>query len=269
MDNNHRPPAPADPVHRLYIDESGDHSYSKPENPWHKYLALLGVWFRRRPDYETFAEGLTAIKRDVFNIDSDSRLVLHRSEIKGRKGRFGVLKDEAKDKLFCERLIRLVDESAFTMVAVIIDKPAHKARYECPMHPYHYSMTALAERYGFWLSEHATTGDAMVEARGKREDKDLMAIYRSVATNGTRYLKANTAERVFTSKELKSIPKNHDIPGLQLADMLAHPMKNEALVERDLIPSHGGFARELAAAARPKYRGHYKGTVTGRGRVWL
>jgi hypothetical protein len=43
------PGMPARPAarYRLYIDESGDHSYNLLEDPSHGYLAPLGVWFRQ------------------------------------------------------------------------------------------------------------------------------------------------------------------------------------------------------------------------------
>ncbi len=37
--------------YRLDIDESGDHTYKKIDDVGHRYLALLGVWFRQGDDY--------------------------------------------------------------------------------------------------------------------------------------------------------------------------------------------------------------------------
>lgn len=261
-----RHPAPS---YRLYVDESGDHTYKKLENPWHKHLGLLGVWFKLEGDYGEFCEGLARLKRDIFGIDPDETLVLHRTEIKGRKGPFGCLQDEALDQRFCSSLIALVESSKFKMASATIDKAAHKVKYAQPIHPYHFAMTALVERYGFWLNENRQRGDAMVESRGRTEDGQLEAVYRKVATVGTFYLKAGGAQKAFTSKSLKVRPKTDDIAGLQLADLLAHPIKMQGLVERGHCEPRGGFARELAAAARPKYRDYHGGVVTGRGRVFL
>jgi len=44
--------------YRLYIDESGDHTYNLLDDPSHRYLALLGVWFRLPDDYQDFADDL-------------------------------------------------------------------------------------------------------------------------------------------------------------------------------------------------------------------
>ncbi len=264
-----RPPRPPDPVYRVYIDESGDHTYSRLDEPWRCHLALLGIWLKRGDEYNAFSDALVRLKRDVFHISPDDRLVFHLSEIKGRKGAFGALNDPATDALFGKRLLELIESTPFTMVCAIIDKAAHQKRYAMPFHPYHFAMTALSERYAFWLSEKHTRGDAVAESRGKKEDKELGDTYRNLATKGTSYLKDTVARRVLTSKELKFKCKDDDVPGLQLADMLVHPMKRDALIEAGLCENRGGFAREMAAAARPKYRDCYKGTVSGRGRVWI
>ncbi len=35
------------PRYRLYIDESGDPTYGSLDDLTHRYLALLGAWFRQ------------------------------------------------------------------------------------------------------------------------------------------------------------------------------------------------------------------------------
>lgn len=253
----------------MYVDESGDHAYGHLDQPWHRHLAIIGLWFRLADEYIEFEAQLNRLKRDVFGVLPDDHLVLHLSDIKGRRGVFGCLNEPETDRKFCERFLRLITDSRFTMVTAIIDKKLHQERYSYPMHPYHYSMMAICERYAFWLRERATRGDAMVESRGKTEDAELSQQFTNVVTTGTGFLKATQAQSAFSSKELKVRKKSDDIAGLQLADLLAHPMKREALVERELCPDRGGFAREVAAVARSKYRDYYDGRVSGRGRVWI
>ena len=54
-------PTPA--RYRLYVDESGDHTFNLMEDPAHRYLALLGVWFRQADEYVAFADDLERFKR--------------------------------------------------------------------------------------------------------------------------------------------------------------------------------------------------------------
>ncbi|HOK65842.1 MAG TPA: hypothetical protein PK054_11690 [Anaerohalosphaeraceae bacterium] len=107
--------------YRLYIDESGDHTYNLLNDPTHRYLALLGVWFRGE-DYLSFAEHLEDFKRSIWGFRPDNPVIFHRTEIINRKGPFGLLCQPEKRKQFDEGLLNLVRQAQFKMVCVIIDK---------------------------------------------------------------------------------------------------------------------------------------------------
>ena len=114
--------------YRLYIDESGDHAYKLMDDPAHRYLALLGVWFRRADHYTEFADNLERFKRDIFGPRPDKPVIFHRSAIINRKGAFGLLcKPEIQEK-FDAGLIKIVTRADYKMVCVIIDKKKHLER---------------------------------------------------------------------------------------------------------------------------------------------
>jgi len=71
-------PVPRPSRYRLYIDESGDHTYNLLDEPSHRYLALLGVWFRQADDYVAFADDLDKFKRELFGPRPDKPVILHR-----------------------------------------------------------------------------------------------------------------------------------------------------------------------------------------------
>jgi hypothetical protein len=67
-----------------------------------------------------------------------------------------------------------------------------------------------------------------------------------------------------TSRQLKVKAKSNNIAGLQVADLLAHPSRNEILAEngllgRDLAP----FATRVVALLQAKYDRH-AGRVVGK-----
>src|SRR5438552_2567490 len=102
------PPAPARPPrYRLYIDESGEHTYSKLDDVAHRYLALLGVWFRQTDDYIAFATDLERFKESFFGKRPDNPAVLHRADIINRKGPFGILCDAEKRASFDAGLLEI------------------------------------------------------------------------------------------------------------------------------------------------------------------
>ena len=73
------------------------------------------------------------------------------------------------------------------------------------------------------LNETSDIGDIMVEARDKKLDKKLKANYRFFYENGTAHMHKDDMQRVLSSRELKLERKEANVPGLQLADVFAHP----------------------------------------------
>ncbi len=76
---------------------------------------------------------------------------------------------------------------------------------------------------------------------------------------------------MLTTHELKLKPKSKNIAGLQLADIIAHPVKQEILAEKGRIPAQeGAFGKQLCSCLKAKYnRQIYKGETWGYGKVFL
>lgn len=258
------------PRYRLYVDESGDHTYKKLENVWDQFLTLLGV-FMDGPSYLGFHRDLLAFKNKYFGMRLDEPVVLHRSDIVGRKGAFGILKDNALRQRFDADLLELVGQANFRVIAIIMDKKSHLSRYKYPEHPYHYCLEALMERYCNSLSDAGAVGDIMAESRGTEEDGQLKKVYFKTYTNGSSYFKASDYQRVLTTKDLKVKPKFTNVFGLQLADILAHPIKRDALAKKGLVPDKSdNFSKELCKLISGKFRCHPgTGRIDGYGIKWL
>ncbi len=241
--------------YRLYIDESGDHNYSQLDRDGHRFLGLLGAWMSYGEPYAKFQDDLESFKRDIFGhpLDGDP-VILHRKDIIDKSGRFFVLQDRESLVRFNSGLLKLIADAPFTMCCVVIDKKQHQNAYQVPEHPYHYCLIALLERYLGWLHLNHAEGDVMAESRGGNEDAKLKAAYRQFYECGGRFLKPEKVQRLLTSKELKLKPKSANIAGLQLADILAQPVKQKILHAQQLIsvPSTG-FGSELFGAAELKF----------------
>ena len=257
--------------YRLYIDESGDHTYKLLDDPSRQYLALLGVWFQQAKDYVEFADHLERFKRTIFGPRPDKPVVLHRSKIINRKGPFGMLCDPQVRKRFDAALIEVIGRAHFRMVCVIIDKQMHLARYASPFHPYHYCLAAMLDRYSGWLNYKNCVGDVMAESRGHEEDLQLEQAYRRVYESGTLMFSYEHHQKVLTSKDIKLKPKTANIAGLQLADVLAHPVKQVLLLEKGKIADSGEtFGRQIYEAAKEKFNVNaLTGQVEGYGKIWL
>jgi hypothetical protein len=264
-------PLPRRPRYRLYIDESGDHTYEQVDTVAHRFLALLGVWFDLGSDYTAFAGDLERFKLSLFGPRPDNPVILHRSDIINRKGAFGILCDEAKRERFDADLLEVVSRARFKMVCVVLDKQQHRAQYVDPFHPYHYCLAAMLERYSGWLNYKNTLGDVMAESRGKEEDLQLKQAYRRVYESGTTYYSHDNHQRALTSREIKIQPKKANIAGLQLADVLAYPVKQALLVQKGLIADPGDvYGKKIYGAVAAKFnRNEWRGQVEGYGYKWL
>lgn len=258
--------------YRLYLDESGHHGVRDFSDIGKRYLGLVGVAISG-PVYTTFADKLEALKRTHLDYDRDDPPILHREDILHCRGCFSKLSDPAKKEPFDKAVLDLIDETNFIAFAIVLDKQTHvQADYRSLVHPYHYCLHAMLERYCGYLNLCARSGDVIAESRGGSEDLALKAEFRGVWNDGARFLDQRVAQKVLTSKELKLKPKHSNVAGLQLADMLAHPLTRDVLAwnARCPPPATESFAAKLTAVARKKYHKHaYSGVIKGYGRVLL
>ncbi len=264
-------PTTFDERFRLYVDESGDHVFNKLEHASHRYLCLLGCWFKN-PDYEDCHADLESFKRDFFRTHPDDPVILHREDILNRRSHFGVLREADRAREFDDRLVAIIQKAHFRIVAVVIDKKALLEKYDdSASHPYHLAIGFLLQRYCGYLNHINRCGDVMSESRGSKEDRLLKESYARVHSQGVWMNKAEHFQRALTSKELKIKPKSANIAGLQLADLLGHPCRHSILREvghsNDAPPP---FASRLLNSVSSKFNAHiYDGRVKGYGKVFF
>jgi hypothetical protein len=260
--------------HRLYIDESGDHSVrGVTAAQWDKrYICLLGCAIEVEYCRTTFNLEFEAFKSLHFESDPDDPVILHREDLKAKRGPFRVLSDSDRNLSFNRTLVEFVASIDFRLFAVVIDKLNCQGRHFGPVtaHPYHIGLLAMLERYCGWLKFGRHTGDCLAEARGGREDLQLKSAYTSVYSAGTRFHSRDFFQTTLTTKEIKIKPKTQNIPALQFADLLAYPAKRKILGDLGIAPPPTGFTLEMANALEPKYNRRYMtGTVMGYGKVLI
>jgi len=126
------------------------------------------------------------------------------------------------------------------------------------------------ERYCGWLNLVSRTGDVLAESRGKKEDRLLQDAYRQVYTHGIWRRKAAHFQTPLTTRNIKIKPKSDNIPGLQLADLLANPIRQSIREEHGHLSGPlSNFARQILDVADSKFnRRTQTGEVRGWGRVF-
>lgn len=258
--------------YRLYIDESGDHTYTDLQDQNKRYLCLLGVFVEVETYRSSFYPALEKLKQEHFPHSPDEPVILHRKELANRSGPFGRLKNKENEQRFNSAFLGFLSQQDFRLIAVVIDKKMHVERYgDAAFHPYHYCLAAVLERYCGFLNLYNARGDVMAESRGGKEDIQLKEAYKRLLGVGTYFRQPEFFRNVLTSMEIKLKPKSANIAGLQIADLLAHPVKQEILLERGQISSHGSpFGAAICQTVAFKYnRRVYDGRIQGYGKVFL
>jgi len=176
--------------------------------------------------HNTLTPEIEKLKASYFDHHPDEPIIFHRKEMLKKKPPFSILKDLKIAIKFNKELLLNLKRWDYKVISVIIDKKEHDDRYSTWKYdPYHYCQEILIERFRLFLNIMGEKGDVMFESRGGKEDTRLKRSFRRIIENGTHNLSSDDLMSHFTSKELKIKPKNANISGLQIADLIAHPAR--------------------------------------------
>lgn len=198
----------------VFVDESGDHSLESV-NPDYPIFVLAFCILPTAAYVEQITPAVRRLKSQLFGHDL---VILHEHDIRKKTGPFSRLGKEAREALL-EGLTEIIRAAPMTLVAVVIDKVKHKAKYQSPEHPYHLALKYGLERVHHFLhlrgqSERRTT--VVCEARGQKEDKEIELAFRRVCDGDNRSRRPYALDIVIADKRANS-------EGLQLADLVARP----------------------------------------------
>lgn len=244
--------------YRMYIDEVGNPDLGSCDNPLHRFLSLTGVIIDLEYVRNVLHPQMEKLKADYFGSHPDDPVILHRKEILNAKHPFEILRDQEARNRFDHEILLLIENCKYTVISVCLDKKSHKDTYQVWRYdPYHYCLAIMLERFTFFLEQTHATGDVMAESRGGKEDIRLKKSFLKLWLDGTEYLSPGRFHNVLTSKQLKVKLKANNISGLQLADIIAHPSRNEILHENKLferpIPP---FGEKIITILQNKYYQH-------------
>jgi hypothetical protein len=201
----------------IFADESGDHGLSsiKPEN---SMFALVFCIFKKS-DYISIVKSLIAqFKIDFWGHDL---VILHNHEIRKSKGEFVFLFNEEIRRIFMHALNETVRSIPFSIVATVVNKRALVNSLHVD-NPYSLALRSYVEQTMNFLGEKGQLDRLtylIVESRGNPEDQDLEVSFRKLSTEP---LKPYPLDIKFASKQTNST-------GLQIADLIAHPISRHIL----------------------------------------
>lgn len=233
----------------VYVDESGDHSLTaiNPQNP---VFVLAFCIVEKAAYYETIVPRMQKLKFDFWGHDC---VIMHSHDIRKAKGDFNILLNAQTRAEFVERMNATMEDLPFTVIAAVIDKPRHRARYANPRNPYEIALAFCVERLQHWLRERNQSEPltyVVVERRGAAEDAKLELEFRRIADG------QNALGRI-DNLAIRFMDKRNNSTGLQLADLVAHPIGRHVI-----DPAQANRAFELI---EPKLRRGPNGRVPGYG----
>ncbi len=252
---------------RLYIDESGTHNYSQSEDLKSRYLGLTGIFVDFESNEKVLQPRLLKLKK-MLSDDPDYLPIFHREDIVAKRGHFKKLNDPLVEIEFNKELISLIRDLKFTICAIVLDKKSHLNVYQqSALHPYHYCLTVLLERYTHFL-ETRGRGDVLAESRGEKEDNSLKEVYQDFYTQGTHFRSPTYVQKFLTSREIKIRKKTDFTGGLEFADLLELATKLDVLHTFGVLKSlNDNFAKIIINSIQDKYyKGGFYNKIDGYGK---
>jgi hypothetical protein len=200
----------------VYVDESGDHSLTSIDSQFPVFV--LAFCLIQKSGY--IEHVVPAFQRFKFEFWGHDSVVLHGHEIRKAQGDFNILLNPTTRERFFERLNGIIEAAGFMIIAAVIDKQRHVAKYREPINPYEIALAFCMERLQRYLlnrGQAERTTHIQVECRGKAEDAKLELEFRRICDG------KNIIGKM-PNLNVRFIDKKHNSTGLQLADMVAHPI---------------------------------------------
>lgn len=154
------------------------------------------------------------------------RVCFHSREIRGRREAFNP--DLIDYDSFIQELSQMMADIPMKLYASHIDKVRHVNQYIYPASPYDLCMTFVLERIMRDIPDDATC-IIIAEARGPREDKELLDQIKALLDRGNQFYSPDTFKKIkgvyFNPKWCQMANDQMSYWELELADLCAYPIQ--------------------------------------------
>jgi len=151
--------------------------------------------------------------------------VLHAHEIRKAEGEFKFLFKREVREAFMDGINAMMTRAPFTLIASAIHKQRLAGRYHAPENPYSLALGFCLERCYRMLKDLGQDDrltHVIVEARGKKEDLELEAVFRRICDG------SNALSHPLPF-DIKFVDKKMNLAGLQIADFVCQPIARHLL----------------------------------------
>ncbi len=209
------------PGYQVFVDESGDHGLASIDSTFPVFVLVFCIF--ENAAYARHA--LPAMAEFKFKHFGHDQAILHEHDIRKDVGPFKILREPARKQAFIEELSQLIAALEFTIIASVIRKDRLVGQYAKPENPYELALGLGLERVHRCLARRGAQNEAtpvIIEMRGRREDNELELEFRRIC-DGANY----RTERL--GFEPHFVSKSANVPGLQIADLVARPIGRHVL----------------------------------------
>lgn len=224
----------------MFIDECGDSSLknirkciknNKDIEDNNKYFTTTACVIKRSDfidiknymldiKYKHWDEGVYEYK------DAIKRVCFHSCEIRGAKNAFS--KNVIDREAFLSDLNMYMSDLKIDIFSATLDKENICRKYENPYNPYDICMNFILERFVKYYLNSNETAIIVLEARGKKDDKNLLEHIKSIIDNGTYYVSSNYFKKIkgvyFNPKWANKYQCKKSYFGLEIADLVSYPI---------------------------------------------
>jgi hypothetical protein len=244
----------------LYIDESGDHNLAAID-PEYPVFVLGGAIIDSKLAARELSERLAALKVRLFGRDD---LILHTADICRNRNGFERLSDPSFRHRFYEEVNAVMESLDYLVLACAIRKDHYVAAHGPGADdPYALCLHTLVERFCAHVGDAEGGGLIVAESRGRVLDMSIEVAWRRLQTSSSGHLEGTDIRR--RVKALVIRPKNRNIAGLKLADLVVAPIAQHVLgrechedyriVERKLLRNPEGAGGDGGLMLLPKEEG--------------
>jgi hypothetical protein len=255
----------------MFIDDTGNVDSAASNHPQRRYASITGVILELEYTHLVFNTGFSQLKKRHFGVTPAGKPpILHLRRLKKAEGPFRVLTDPTKREAWQRDCLSMYRRAKYYVITVSVDKIGfYHAHPTWQGDVYALLVGNAIERYFYFLRAFNAVGDVMAEAVNGDADRMLKLLYTGFYNDGTDHIPPDLLQSVLSSKEIKIKPKNADIAGLQLADLLASTCFNHCRRLYANGPSFDAFAMMVAEIIESKkfYRDS-NGNPHRYGRVW-
>ena len=209
------------------MDECGDQNLETFSATF-PIFTLCGILVRE-DKVALLNEQVKALKQEFWG---DRQIILHSRDIRKCQNGFEVLFDLEVKRRFYEAVNALLGQNdVYTIVSCSILKESYIRQFGKFHDVYGQSLSFVLERAIFYVDNQCPLGNgqisAIVEKRGKREDKKLHDYYHQLLGKGTYWVSPERMKERMVGLDFKW--KADDIVGLQVADLIAYPLTRHVL----------------------------------------